>query len=119
MRVLHFYKTAFPDSMGGVEQVISQIARGSNKLGVKTDVLSLTQARVPRTIEMDGYLAHRTRLNIQIASTGISASVFLRFAGTSREKSAATSPVACGSTGSWRPLVFTDGGPPGIGLPSG
>lgn len=85
MRVLHFYKTAFPDSMGGVEQVINQIARGSNKLGVKTDVLSLTQARVPRTIEMDGYLAHRARLNVQIASTGISASVFMRFAGLAKQ----------------------------------
>lgn len=80
MRVLHFYKTSFPDTMGGVEQVINQIARGANKLGVQTDVLSLTPDRVPRTIELDGYLAHRARLDIQIASTGFSASAFLRFA---------------------------------------
>ncbi|WP_342749914.1 glycosyltransferase family 4 protein [Polynucleobacter rarus] len=65
--------------MGGVEQVINQIARGANKLGVKTDVLSLTSERVPRTIEINGYLAHRARLDVQIASTGFSASVFLRF----------------------------------------
>lgn len=80
MRVLHFYKTSFPDTMGGVEQVINQIARGANKLGVKTDVLSLTPERVPRTIEIDGYLAHRARLDVQIASTGFSMSAFLRFA---------------------------------------
>ena len=80
MRVLHFYKTSFPDTMGGVEQVINQIARGANKLGVKTDVLSLTPERVPRTIEIDGYLAHRARLDMQIASTGFSMSAFLRFA---------------------------------------
>lgn len=80
MRVLHFYKTSFPDTMGGVEQVINQIARGANKLGVKTDVLSLTPERVPRTIEIDGYLAHRARLDLQIASTGFSVSAFLRFA---------------------------------------
>jgi rhamnosyl/mannosyltransferase len=80
MKVLHFYKTSFPDSIGGVEQVISQIARGTNKLGIKTDVLSLTPERVPRTIEMDGYLAHRARLDFQIASTGFSVSAFLRFA---------------------------------------
>lgn len=79
MRVLHFYKTAFPDTMGGTEQVIDQIARGANKLGVKTDVLSLTPDRVPRTIEIDGYMAHRARMNIQIASTSISVSAFLRF----------------------------------------
>ena len=80
MRVLHFYKTSFPDSMGGVEQVINQIARGANKLGVKTDVLSLTPERVPRTVEIDGYLAHRSRLDFQIASTGFSMSAFSRFA---------------------------------------
>ena len=56
LRVLHFYKTSFPDTMGGVEQVINQIARGASKLGVKVDVLSLTPESVPRTIEIDGYL---------------------------------------------------------------
>lgn len=66
--------------MGGVEQVINQIARGVSKFGVHTDVLSLTSERVPRTTEIDGYLAHRTRLNLQIASTGFSFSAFWRFA---------------------------------------
>ena len=66
--------------MGGVERVINQVARGANKLGIKTDVLSLTPKRVPRTIEFDGYLAHRARLDFQIASTGFSMSAFLRFA---------------------------------------
>jgi glycosyltransferase involved in cell wall biosynthesis len=80
MRVLHFYKTSFPDTMGGIEQVIDQIARGTNKLGVKTDVLSLTNKRVPRTIEINGYLSHRARLDFQIASTGFSVSSFFRFA---------------------------------------
>lgn len=80
MRVLHFYKTSFPDTMGGVEQVINQIARGSCRLGVETDVLSLTPNQVPRTIEVDGYLAHRAKLDLQIASTGISVSAILRFA---------------------------------------
>jgi len=79
MRVLHFFKTSFPDTMGGVEQVINQIARGAILHGVETDVLSLTPDRVPRTIEIDGYLAHRARLDIQIASTGFSASAFFRF----------------------------------------
>lgn len=65
--------------MGGIEQVINQIARGSNKLGVETDVLSLTPMRAARTIEIDGYFAHRARLNFEIASTGFSASAFWRF----------------------------------------
>jgi O-antigen biosynthesis rhamnosyltransferase len=79
MRVLHFYKTAFPDSMGGVEQVIGQIARGAAQLGVRTDVLSLTRAADPATIELDGYLAHRVRLDWQLASTAVSLAAFGRF----------------------------------------
>ncbi|MDD2799961.1 MAG: glycosyltransferase family 4 protein [Methylococcales bacterium] len=65
--------------MGGIEQVINQIARGANNLGVDTDVLSLTADRDARTIEIDGYQAHRARLDFQLASTGFSASAFLRF----------------------------------------
>lgn len=66
--------------MGGVEQVINQIASGGTKLGIKTDVLSLSSARVPRTIEINGYLVHRAKLDMQIASTGFSVSAFLQFA---------------------------------------
>ncbi len=79
MRVLHFYKTSFPDTMGGVEQVINQIARGVGQHGIRADVLSLTPDREARTVEIDGYLAHRARLDFQIASTGFSASAFLSF----------------------------------------
>ena len=79
LRVLHFYRTAFPDTMGGIEQVIHQIARASAKQGLKVDVLSLTRNKVLRTIELDGYCVHRVRLNFQIASTGFSLSAFLRF----------------------------------------
>lgn len=85
LRVLHFYKTSFPDSMGGVEQVINQISRRSIKFGVTSEVLSLTPERVARTIEIDGYLAHRARLDFQIASTGFSVSAFLRFVQLARK----------------------------------
>lgn len=80
MRVLHFYKTAFPDTFGGVEQVIDQIARGTNQLGVQTDVLSLTSKKAPRTVDFHGYRLHRARCDFQLASTSFSASVFSRFA---------------------------------------
>jgi O-antigen biosynthesis rhamnosyltransferase len=85
MRVLHFYRTAFPDSMGGIEQVINQIARGAHKLGVKTDVLSLTTGHAAPTIKIDGYLAHRVKVDFQIASTGFSAAAFSRFSELARQ----------------------------------
>lgn len=80
MRILQFYRTSFPDTMGGIEQTIHQIARGAVKLGIRMDVLSLTAAGGARTIEMDGYRVHRVRRDWQIASTGFSVSAFARFA---------------------------------------
>ena len=71
--------------MGGVEQVIHQIAKGSAKLGIEIDVLSLSKEWEPRTIEIDGYLTHRARLDMQIASTGFSMSAFSRFAGLAKK----------------------------------
>ncbi|WP_374980990.1 glycosyltransferase family 4 protein [Pseudomonas solani] len=79
MKVLHFYKTSVPESMGGIEQVIHQIGLGAAKQGVQTDVLSLTRRQVPRTVDVGGYLVHRAKMDLQIASTGFSASAFLRF----------------------------------------
>jgi rhamnosyl/mannosyltransferase len=65
--------------MGGVEQVIHQIASGAAKLGVETEVLSLTKDRDIHVLDMNGYHVHRARLDFQIASTGFSASAFWRF----------------------------------------
>jgi len=79
MRVLHFYKTAFPDSMGGVEQVINQIAGGALQWGVASEVLSLAVRPQAPSMTLNGYLSHRARQDFQIASTGFSSSAFARF----------------------------------------
>ena len=79
MRVLHIYKTSILDSVGGVEQVIHQIAKGISKAGAIVDVFSLTSKNVPRVLELDGYFSHRARQNVQIFSTGFSASALIRF----------------------------------------
>lgn len=79
MKVLHFYKTSVPGSMGGIEQVIHQIGLGAAKQGVHTDVLSLTSKNAPRTVDVGGYLVHHAKMDLQIASTGFSISAFLRF----------------------------------------
>ncbi len=79
MKVLHFYKTYLPDTIGGTEQVINQIARGTASLGVSNEVLSLSPVMVDRTVEVDGHKVHRCRSNFEVASTPFSASAFLRF----------------------------------------
>lgn len=85
MRVLHLFKTAFPDTTGGIEQVIHQIARGSGKHGIETDVLSLAAETKTSTTGSHGYRLHRAKRDFQIASTGFSLSAFSRFRQLARQ----------------------------------
>lgn len=85
MRILHFFKTALPETMGGVEQVIHQLARGSSRYGATSDVLSLSAQPAPSAIEMDGYLAYQAKLNFQLASTGFSFSAVSMFKRLAKE----------------------------------
>lgn len=79
MRVLHFFKTALPDTMGGVEQVIHQISRQAPSLGVTCEVLSLSTHPYPHTIDVENYKVHRVKQNFSIASTGFSLEAFSKF----------------------------------------
>lgn len=79
MRVLHFYKTYWPDSFGGVERTIHAIAKGTESYGIQSDVLSLSKSPEERTLPFDGHMAYKARLDVEIASTGLSRSVFSRF----------------------------------------
>lgn len=72
MRVLHFYKTYYPDSLGGVEQVIRQLCVGTGRLGVTNEVLTLTRSKLDPLIEFEGHTVHRVPLDFEIASTGFS-----------------------------------------------
>jgi glycosyltransferase involved in cell wall biosynthesis len=79
MKVLHFYKTYYPDSFGGVEQVIYQLASGSAELGVDSTILSLTPNRVESIVEVNGHKSYRCRSNFKIASTDFSISSLWKF----------------------------------------
>lgn len=72
MRVLHFYKTYYPDSWGGVEQAIRQICMGTARLGIANEVLTLTATDGPARMEIDGVVVHRVRQDIEIASNAMS-----------------------------------------------
>lgn len=85
MRVLHFYRTFFPDTTGGIEETIRQLARGGARHGIRTDILTLTGEKAAPVIEEDGYTLHRARRDFEIASTGFSLSVFPRFAALAEE----------------------------------
>ena len=86
MRVLHFYKTYYPDSWGGVEQVIRQLCVGTGRLGVTNEVLTLTRDRAgPREIEFEGHTVHRVPLDFEIASTGFSLAAIRKLARLARK----------------------------------
>jgi glycosyltransferase involved in cell wall biosynthesis len=76
MRVLHFYKTYYPDSVGGVEQVIRQMCVGTGRLGVTNTVLTLTREKELQPFEFEGHMVHRVPLDFEIASTGFSFKAF-------------------------------------------
>lgn len=84
MKVLHFFKAALPDSMGGIEQVIHQLAVGGINLGVETQVLALTHGKT-QVIEEDGYRVHLVKSNFELASTGFSWAVIKKFAQLSQK----------------------------------
>lgn len=85
MRVLHFYKTYYPDSVGGVEQVIRQLCVGTGRLGVINEVLTLTRDAEPADIEFEGHMVRRAGLDFEIASTGFSFAAIRRLARLARE----------------------------------
>ena len=79
MRVLHFFKTYLPESVGGIEQVIFQLCESGMAHGVHSEVLTLSANPEPREVMVSGHKVHRAKLNLQLASTGFSFSVFKRF----------------------------------------
>ncbi|KQV83983.1 glycosyltransferase family 4 protein [Rhizobium sp. Root1220] len=79
MRVLHFFKTYWPDTFGGVERTIHAIAKGTAGHGIQSDVLSLSRAPEQNSREFDGHLAYKAKLDFEFASTGFSREVFGKF----------------------------------------
>ncbi|WP_374580324.1 glycosyltransferase family 4 protein [Pseudoduganella sp.] len=85
MRVLHFYKTYYPDSWGGIEQVIRQMCVGTGRLGVTNEVLTLTRNGGPETMQIEGHTVHRVPLDFEIASNAFSFSAIRKLARLARE----------------------------------
>lgn len=79
MRVLHFYKTYLPDSMGGIEQVIFQLCESGARHSVDSTVLTLSNNPAPGAIQIRQHQVHQARMDFQMASTGFSYSVFKQF----------------------------------------
>lgn len=86
MKVLHFFKTALPATVGGVEQVIDQICKGSKRYGIKCSVLALTSSNIyPKKFEFNGYTVHFIKRDFKFAATDFSISAILYFYNLAKE----------------------------------
>ncbi len=72
MRVLHVYRTYFPDTQGGLEEVIRQVCRNTRAANVESRVFTLSPDPVPAVIQQPEAEVHRFPRSIEIASCGIS-----------------------------------------------
>ena len=79
MRVLHFFKTYYPDTTGGIEQVIFQFCQGSRIFGVESQVLTISPNPSPSQLQVADHKVTRVKENLNLASTGLSMRVFSQF----------------------------------------
>ena len=72
VKVLHFFKTYLPDSIGGIEQVIYQLCEGGNRFSVHSEVLTLSPQPSAKPVRVGSHWVHQVRCDVELASTGIS-----------------------------------------------
>lgn len=79
MRVLHVYKTYYPDSVGGIEQVICQLARGLSSLGAESRIFVLSPSPEPEVLSRPEAQVHRCRTTVNISSNTMSVQALSHF----------------------------------------
>lgn len=69
IKVLHVYRTFFPDTQGGLEEVIRQISL--NTKSVDTRIFSISKTiKTPDMVKVDGISVYRIPLAFEVASCG-------------------------------------------------
>jgi len=71
MNILHLYRTYFPDSQGGLEEVIRQICLGTGESGVNSRVFTLSDEPFPKRLPRPEADVVRVPKTFEIASCGV------------------------------------------------
>lgn len=79
MRVLHVYKSYYPDTVGGIEQVIAQLALSLAPLGVESRIYTLSHAAEPRVLKRPEGEVWRDPVQLELASNPFSVQALWRF----------------------------------------
>jgi glycosyltransferase involved in cell wall biosynthesis len=73
LRVLHVYRTYFPETTGGLLEVVRQICRSTGALGVSNRIFTLARNPDPPILERDEADVYRYPLHMEVLSMSISA----------------------------------------------
>ncbi|KOR00564.1 glycosyltransferase family 4 protein [Pluralibacter gergoviae] len=79
MRVLHVYKTYYPDTYGGIEQVIYQLCQGCSRRGITTDVFTFSSNKETDLVDYEDHHVIYNKQLVEVASTPFSLNAFKRF----------------------------------------
>lgn len=85
IKVLHCYKTYYPDTFGGIEQVIYQLAEGGVREGVQSTVFTHSPVFKESHSILDNHLIYRVKTICEFASTPFSFSAVNEFRKLARE----------------------------------
>jgi len=78
MKVIHIYKTYFPDTQGGIEEAIRQISRYTTNHGVENTLLTVS-THDPAVIEFPEAKVIRCKTSFDVKSTPMSLSFLYNF----------------------------------------
>lgn len=79
IKVLHCYKTYYPDTFGGIEQVIYQLAEGGVKENIHASVLVHSPNPQPIKFNKDNHTVYRIKTACELASTPFSFKAVSKF----------------------------------------
>lgn len=72
MKILHVYKTYYPDTFGGIEQVIAQLAGALSARGHQNRIFTVSRNPSPPVITRPEAQVHRSRTTVEVASNPVS-----------------------------------------------
>ncbi|WP_169293649.1 glycosyltransferase family 4 protein [Advenella sp. EE-W14] len=86
LKVLHVFKTYYPDTYGGIEEVIYQLATHSAQYGIHAEVFTLSKNVSASSDDIyDGHCVYRVKQDFELASTTFSMSAFRHFRKIARD----------------------------------
>lgn len=72
IKVLHVYRTYFPDTQGGLEEALRQICMGSGGDGIEHRVFTVSRSANPPVLNRPEAEVHRVPLDFEVASCDFS-----------------------------------------------